>query len=107
MKGADDKVIERLRGRNQTVDSTVSYVETFAKIGLRTLCIACKEVTPQEYQDWSVRLSEAQTLLQGRDQRVAEVYDMIEQGLVLIGATAIEDKVFFFLFIGTRLFVSS
>lgn len=93
MKGADDKVLERLRARNQTVESTLSYVETFAKIGLRTLCIACKELTDKEYSDWLLRLQEAQTLLQGRDQRVAEVYDLIEQNLVLIGATAIEDKV--------------
>ena len=39
VKGADDKIIARLR-RDQNVQSTVSYVETFAKIGLRTLCIA-------------------------------------------------------------------
>jgi magnesium-transporting ATPase (P-type) len=41
---------------------------------------------------WQKRYYEARTSLTNRDERVAEVSEEIEQDLVLLGCTAIEDK---------------
>lgn len=37
-------------------------------------------------------LSGAKLALQDRDKRLAEAYDLIEKDLILLGATAVEDR---------------
>ena len=41
---------------------------------------------------WKKSLDEANSSLTNRDEKVADVYENIENDLILIGATAIEDK---------------
>ena len=45
-----------------------------------------------EYQKWTKEHDEAKTALVNRAARVAAAAESIEKGLVLLGATAIEDK---------------
>lgn len=43
-------------------------------------------------QKWSVDYHEASVALQGREEAVAAQAELIESGLSLIGATAVEDR---------------
>lgn len=92
-KGADNVIFERLSPasielKNQTVD----HLNKFAGEGLRTLCLAKKDLDPAVYENWRERHHEAATSLENREDKVNAVYEEIEQNLMLIGTTAIEDK---------------
>ena len=60
--------------------------------GLRTLVVACRHFSVEEYRDVDRRLHEARTALQQREERLADVFSFIEQDLELLGATGVEDK---------------
>jgi magnesium-transporting ATPase (P-type) len=61
-------------------------------IGLRTICLAFRRIPQEEYNVWSAKYMEAQTAIEKREQKCDAVAEEIERGLVLMGATAIEDK---------------
>lgn len=63
-----------------------------SKEGLRTLCVAYRPLSPAQYQEVCLLLSRAKLALQDRDKRLAEAYDIIEKDLILLGATAVEDR---------------
>jgi phospholipid-translocating ATPase len=54
--------------------------------------LAWKEISEQEYKQWSIEYHHASTSLENRGEKVSKVYEKIEQNLMFIGATAIEDK---------------
>lgn len=60
--------------------------------GLRTLCVAYRRLSQSEYEEACHRLTEAKLALQDREQKLALAYDIIERELVLLGATAVEDR---------------
>ncbi|ELR61467.1 hypothetical protein M91_14854, partial [Bos mutus] len=60
--------------------------------GLRTLCVAYADLTEQDYEEWLKVYQEASTILKDRAQRLEECYEIIEKNLLLLGATAIEDR---------------
>lgn len=92
-KGADSVIYERLSKQKTYAQTTLLHLEHFATLGLRTLCIAYKELTPEHYQDWLTRYQAAlATVPSERDKAVEAATDLIEQDLQLLGASAIEDK---------------
>ena len=93
-KGADTVILERLSKSEPQpfVDSTLRHLEDFAAEGLRTLCIASRIVSEEEYQEWSKKYYDASTSLQDRGDKMDGVAELIETDLFLLGATAIEDK---------------
>ena len=46
----------------------------------------------KEFEDWFKLKKEAQNVINGREEKVAEVDERIEKELELVGTTAIEDK---------------
>ncbi|KAF8316939.1 uncharacterized protein EI90DRAFT_3158823 [Cantharellus anzutake] len=92
-KGADQVIFERL-GPNQEEmkERTGQDLDTFANEGLRTLCLSYRVVSPEEYEEWDHQYREAQVQLENRDAHVERVANEIERDLILLGATAIEDK---------------
>lgn len=62
------------------------------KLGLRTLCLAFRRIPQEEYSAWSLKYQEAQTAIERREQKCDAVAEEIERDLILMGATAIEDK---------------
>uniref|UniRef100_A0A7N6BD48 Phospholipid-transporting ATPase n=1 Tax=Anabas testudineus TaxID=64144 RepID=A0A7N6BD48_ANATE len=60
--------------------------------GLRTLCVAYRRLSASEYEQACHHLTEAKLALQDREQRLAQAYDIIERDFVLLGATAVEDR---------------
>ncbi|GMR45633.1 hypothetical protein PMAYCL1PPCAC_15828, partial [Pristionchus mayeri] len=93
-KGADMMVMARLSPRTSSIlrDSTVSHMDEFAAIGLRTLCLAYKDIDEQYFEEWNKRQKEAVLDMVNREKRLDELYEEIESDLILVGATAIEDK---------------
>ncbi|XP_052558570.1 phospholipid-transporting ATPase IK [Tympanuchus pallidicinctus] len=91
-KGADTVILERLRGRGPNQDFTERALDHFAEETLRTLCLASKELSEAEYDEWSRRHRMASILLQGRACELDRLYEEMEQDLELLGVTAIEDK---------------
>ena len=93
-KGADSMIYSRLaRGEQSELrKTTAQHLELFAREGLRTLCIAERDIDEEYYQEWSKEHDLAAQALNDREDRLEEVSDKIEQELTLIGGTAIEDR---------------
>jgi len=92
-KGADNVIFERLKAGQQSLKmETLDHLHKFASEGLRTLVLGVRELTEQEFQQWKTEHHKAAVALENRDERLDNVYDIIEKDLALVGATAIEDK---------------
>ena len=93
-KGADSVIYSRLRRGEQRElrEMTSQHLEMFAREGLRTLCIAERELSEKEYSEWRKEHDVAAAALKDREERLEEVADKIEQNLMLLGGTAIEDR---------------
>lgn len=93
-KGADSVIYSRLkRGEQKELRrATAEHLELFAREGLRTLCIAQKELTEQEYQAWKKEHDAAAAALEHREEKMEAAAELIEQDLMLLGGTAIEDR---------------
>ncbi|XP_023121616.2 phospholipid-transporting ATPase IC [Amphiprion ocellaris] len=91
-KGADTVIYERLAPNSRHKETTQTALDVFANETLRTLCLCYKDISAQEYEAWSRKHKDAQLTLSNRDAALDRVYEQIENNLMLIGATAIEDK---------------
>jgi phospholipid-translocating ATPase len=93
-KGADSIIYSRLkRGEQKELrQSTAEHLEMFAREGLRTLCIAQKDLTEEEYRSWKKQHDAAATAMEEREEKLEAVAELIEQDLWLLGGTAIEDR---------------
>ena len=93
-KGADSVIYSRLRPgeQSQLRRLTGEHLEMFAREGLRTLCIACKELREEEYQTWNKEHDLAAAAIVDREDKLEAVSDAIERELTLLGGTAIEDR---------------
>uniref|UniRef100_U3I3S3 Phospholipid-transporting ATPase n=1 Tax=Anas platyrhynchos platyrhynchos TaxID=8840 RepID=U3I3S3_ANAPP len=92
-KGADTILYELLHPSCDSLkEETTEHLNEFAGEGLRTLVVAYKNLDEEYFQDWIKRHHEASTALEGREDKLSEIYEEIEKDLMLLGATAIEDK---------------
>lgn len=93
-KGADSIIYARLRRGEQMKlrKETAEHLEMFAREGLRTLCIAQKELGEEEYRMWNKEFEMAASAIQDREDKVEMLADSIERDLTLLGGTAIEDR---------------
>ncbi|XP_042833540.1 phospholipid-transporting ATPase IK isoform X7 [Panthera tigris] len=91
-KGADVVIFERLSKKGMTEWTTEEALASFAEETLRTLCLAYKRVDEDTYEEWRQRHREASLRLQNRAHALHQVYEEMERGLQLLGATAIEDR---------------
>ena len=92
-KGADTVILERLAKENQSVDVTLQHLEDYATEGLRTLCLAMREIPEEEYREWQQIYDRAATTVGGnRAEELDKASEIIEHDFVFLGATAIEDR---------------
>lgn len=91
-KGADNVIFERLSQLSKHKVETLNHLDQFAAEGLRTLCFAYADLEFNDYKEWDQIHQEASTNLQDRVAKLEECYNLIEKNLVLLGATAIEDR---------------
>ncbi|KAF0991546.1 hypothetical protein HZS_5798, partial [Henneguya salminicola] len=92
-KGADSVISERLSIKNDIIfEATLGYLDSFARCGLRTLCMAYKQLSKLEYEKIVSDLNKAYSEIEQREQYMEVVADQVERNLILLGATGIEDK---------------
>lgn len=92
-KGADTVILERLNEQNPHVEATLRHLEDYASEGLRTLCLAMREIPEQEFQEWYQLFETASTTVGGnRAEELDKAAEIIEHDFFLLGATAIEDR---------------
>ncbi|XP_066374945.1 phospholipid-transporting ATPase 3-like isoform X2 [Miscanthus floridulus] len=92
-KGADNVVYERLADGNHDMKKiSREHLEQFGSAGLRTLCLAYRDLSREQYESWNEKFVQAKSSLRDRDKKLDEVAELIEKDLVLVGCTAIEDK---------------
>ncbi|XP_054387000.1 probable phospholipid-transporting ATPase IM isoform X4 [Pongo abelii] len=92
-KGADTILFEKLHPSNEVLLSLTSdHLSEFAGEGLRTLAIAYRDLDDKYFKEWHKMLEDANAATEERDERIAGLYEEIERDLMLLGATAVEDK---------------
>uniref|UniRef100_A0A7N4P2S9 Phospholipid-transporting ATPase n=1 Tax=Sarcophilus harrisii TaxID=9305 RepID=A0A7N4P2S9_SARHA len=91
-KGADNVIFERLSENSEFTEQTLCHLEYFATEGLRTLCVAYADLSEDVYKEWLSVYQTACRNLKDRHRKLEECYEIIEKDLLLLGATAIEDR---------------
>ena len=93
-KGADSVIYERLEeATGDTAYKTLSDLEEFAVDGLRTLVVAYRIISEEEYVNWAPRYQHALARVDvQREKDLEALSEEMECRLCLLGATAIEDK---------------
>lgn len=91
-KGADTVIMARLSENQPFTEQTLVHLEDYATDGLRTLCVAMREIPEQEYRQWVRIYEKAASTIVDRGEALDNAAEVIERNLFLLGATAIEDK---------------
>lgn len=87
-------MFERLAKTGREFENqTRKHVNEYADAGLRTLVLAYRVLDEREYKDFEEEFSSAKNSVSAdRDEKMAAVAEKIEKDLILLGATAVEDK---------------
>uniref|UniRef100_A0A7M4EY11 Phospholipid-transporting ATPase n=1 Tax=Crocodylus porosus TaxID=8502 RepID=A0A7M4EY11_CROPO len=97
-KGADSVIMDLLlpcsSGKHQKkIESkTQNYLNLYAVDGLRTLCIAKRVLSKDEYACWLKSHLEAESCIENREELLFQSALHIEKNLHLLGATGVEDR---------------
>ncbi|XP_026326260.1 probable phospholipid-transporting ATPase IM isoform X2 [Hyposmocoma kahamanoa] len=93
-KGADNVIYDRLKPGNQADirSKTQEHLNKFAGEGLRTLALAWRPLDERGFTEWKRRHQQAALSMDDRDEKLDAIYEEIEKDLLLLGVTAIEDK---------------
>ncbi|XP_033119823.1 probable phospholipid-transporting ATPase IF [Anneissia japonica] len=89
-KGAESTILHKSVSGN--VEATLQHVNDYAVLGLRTLCFGYRILSPEVYNDFHEKLAEASSSLEDREKKLNAVFEIAEQELHLVGATAVEDE---------------
>ncbi|KAM5302198.1 phospholipid-transporting ATPase VB isoform 3-T4 [Glossophaga mutica] len=81
-----EKKVRRIRARTQ------KHLDLYARDGLRTLCIAKKVISEEDFRRWASFRHEAEAALENREELLTETAQHLENQLTLLGATGIEDR---------------
>ena len=90
-KGADNVIVERAVDDDSN-EKLAETLHVFAEQGLRTLVIAYRQLTREDAEKWASDFHDAEVSLTNRAQMHDDVAESIEKDLVILGATAIEDR---------------
>ena len=74
------------------MDRTIQHINKFATDGLRTMAVAVKTLSNEEYEYFSQAFYKAKNSLEDREAKLHKVYENLESNLELIGAIGIEDR---------------
>ncbi|XAR67603.1 Phospholipid-translocating ATPase [Bertholletia excelsa] len=93
-KGADSIIFERLsKSGRKFQEGTTKHLTDYGEAGLRTLALSYRKLEEAEYVAWNNEFHKAKTYIGGdRETMLEKVADMMERDLILVGATAVEDK---------------
>jgi len=82
-KGADTVILERLAENQPFTEKTLVHLEDYATEGLRTLCIAARDIPEAEYRQWVTVYDQAAATLNGRGDALDAAAELIEKDLKL------------------------
>nr|XP_020454825.1 probable phospholipid-transporting ATPase VD [Monopterus albus] len=68
------------------------HLDSYAREGLRTLCIAKKVLEEEEYEVWLKRHLLAESSIENREELILESAQRLETNLTLLGTTGIVDR---------------
>jgi magnesium-transporting ATPase (P-type) len=68
------------------------HLAGYATEGLRTLVLASREITEEQWREWNSVHQAASTALENREEALENAAELIEKDMIVLGATAIEDK---------------
>ncbi|CAF89671.1 unnamed protein product, partial [Tetraodon nigroviridis] len=91
-KGADTIIFDRLHPSCHKLKEVTTSHLNYAGDGLRTLALAYKHLDQDYVEGWKQRHHEASIAMDGREEKLDELYEEIEKDLLLLGVTAVEDK---------------
>ena len=91
-KGADSVILERIAPAQEHLEATQRDLYTYARLGLRTLCVGRRVLAEEEWNEWAKEYKEASVSLENRSEKVGACAARLETNLELLGATAVEDK---------------
>lgn len=93
-KGADSIISDRLAKNGRVYEQvTNKHLKEYGENGLRTLALAYKKLEESEYNAWNDEFVKAKTTIGAdRDAMLERVAELMEKDLILVGATAVEDK---------------
>lgn len=96
-KGADSSVMSQLSydvtsEAISTREAMQHQLNNYARQGLRVLVMAKRVLTETEYIDWSLKHQECEVSMENREKKIRDSFMSIENNLVLLGATGIEDR---------------
>uniref|UniRef100_A0A8D3APX1 Phospholipid-transporting ATPase n=1 Tax=Scophthalmus maximus TaxID=52904 RepID=A0A8D3APX1_SCOMX len=74
------------------VEQTQKHLDSYAREGLRTLCIAKKVLEEEEYDVWLKGQLLAESSIENREELLLESAQRLETNLTLLGATGIVDR---------------
>ncbi|XP_043867375.1 phospholipid-transporting ATPase IH isoform X2 [Drosophila mojavensis] len=89
-KGAEASILPRCKPTSPTTETDVQITQ-YAKEGLRTLAVARRRLTEDEFVTFVASCKEASIQLTDRKELLALCYETIEVDFDLLGATALED----------------
>ncbi|XP_060918719.1 probable phospholipid-transporting ATPase VD isoform X2 [Labrus mixtus] len=73
-------------------EQTQKHLDSYARDGLRTLCIAKKVLEEEEYEVWLKRQLLAESSIENREELLLESAQRLETDLTLLGTTGILDR---------------
>ena len=94
-KGADMEISKRLCKKSRLSENykiTMHDIECISNLGYRTLMVAYREISKEEYSKWKEKFN-MEDLHEARSTKIIESsYEAIERHFELLGATIVEDK---------------
>jgi len=91
-KGADNVIYERLNPHSKYRKEIQDFMMDCGGEGLRTLVLAHRIIPESQYEEWNKKYQEAMRAVNNRGKLLDEVAELIEKDMLLLGSTAIEDK---------------
>jgi magnesium-transporting ATPase (P-type) len=94
IKGADDEILSRLNqnGHQPFLKSNLELIKEFEKKGLRVFCYGLKVYQPEEVAGIMQGFNAADSG-ENSEENLDRLQDQIEKDFILLGTTAVEDKI--------------
>ena len=94
IKGADSIIEERLDNSTplSVLEKARYFVNLFSAKGYRTLYVAMRILSAEECEEFLSELEQAEMDTLHKKEKLEKVYAMVENNLILLGATIVEDK---------------
>ncbi|GAB4836197.1 Alanine--tRNA ligase [Ancistrocladus abbreviatus] len=94
VKGADVTMFSVINksSNSDVISYTEAHIHSYSSVGLRTLVIGMRELNGQEFEQWQSSYEAATSALLGRAAKLRQVAYNVENNILILGASGIEDK---------------